>query len=159
MRPQQLSQRCVPGQAEMEGRSEVELFTDLHLRVCEYQRVQEEVNLVQEEKKSALRWDTRQAAALCEAYAAACEAAHVSSGVHEASSLEQRIQHRQEVKSARKQEGISMVLKQKLRKVEALQARAQRAFSLPVGQILAESTLHGALPYVDGDEQAASDEE
>ena len=123
-----------PGQAEMEGRSEVELLTDLHLRVCEYQRAQEEVSLVQEEKKSALRLYTRQAAALCEAYAATCEAAHVSSGVHEASSLEERIQHRQEVKSARKQEGISMVLKQKLQIIQALQAHAQRAFSLPVGR-------------------------
>ena len=71
-----------PGQAELGERSEVELLTDLHLRICEYQRAQEEVSLVREEKNSALRLYTRQAAALSEAYAAACKVAHVSSGVH-----------------------------------------------------------------------------
>jgi len=147
-----------PSQAEMEGRYVVELLTDLHLRVCEYQRAHEEVGLVQKEKKSALRLYTRQAAALGEAHAAAREAAHLSSAMHEASSLEKHVHHRQDVKAAMMQEGISVVLQQKLQSIQALHAHAQRAFLLPMGHILAESTFHGAtLPYLDGDEQAPSD--
>jgi len=147
-----------PSQAEMEGRSVVELLTDLHLRVCEYQRAQEEVGLVQKEKESTLRLYTRQAAALGEAHAAACEAAHFSSAMHGKSSLEEHIQHRQEVRSARMQAGISVVLQRKLESIQALHAHAQRAFSLPVGHVLAENILHGAaLPYLNGDEQAPSD--
>lgn len=147
-----------PSQAEMEGRSVIELLTDLHLRVCEYQRAQEELGLVQKEKDSALRLYTRQAAALGEAHAAASEAAHLSSAVHEASSLEEHIQHQQDVKTAKMQEGITVVLQQKLQSIRALHAHAQRAFLLPLGHVMAESTLHGAaLPYLDGDEQAPSD--
>ena len=57
-----------------------------------------------------------------------------------------------------KQEGISVVLEHKLQKVHALHAHAQCAFSLPImGHVLAKSTLPGALPYLDGDGQAASD--
>ena len=146
-----------PAQAEIEGKSVIQLLTDLHMRVCEFQRAEEEVSLVQKEKESALRLYARQADALNEAIAASCKAAHVSTVVHEASSLDERVQHQQNVRSATAQEGISMILEQRLQSVKALQAHARVAFSLPIAQVPAESILHGAvLPYLSGDELASS---
>ncbi|CAL5227797.1 g10820 [Coccomyxa viridis] len=147
-----------PAQAQLEGKSVIQLLTDLHMRVCECQRAQEEVSLVQKEKQSALRLYARRAAALTEAIAAFCEAMHVSTVVHEASSVDERVQHQQNVRSAMVQEGISVALEQKLQRVQALQAHARFAFALPVGEVLPESSMHGAaLPYLSGDELVLSD--
>ena len=147
-------------QAAWDGKPEIELLTELALRIGEHQRSQEELSLIEEEMASFLQLYARQASALHQALASVPQSPSRSGEAHEESSLVDRIQRCEAQKAARKQAGRKLVLQQKLDQVNILKAHAEQAFSLASGgnmqQAIAQGALSGHFNHLEEDVEAAS---
>ena len=146
-------------QADMHGKSELELLTELALRINEHHRAQEELTLIEEEMASCMQLYERQASALHDALAVLPQSPSRSGGAEEGSSLSELIQRCSAVKIARKQDGIRLLLQDKLEKVTMLRAHAERSFSLARSGNMQQALAEGASAshYAEVDYQAASD--
>lgn len=148
-------------QAGMHGRSEIELLTELALRISEHQRAQEEATLIQEEMSSSMQLYAQQASALHHALSGLPQGPSSGGEAHEGGSLIERMQQWKTMKAIRKQEGVRLLLEGKLEKVNVLRAHAEQSFSLArrgnMQQAVAQGALAGHVHYVEVDDEAASD--
>ena len=148
-------------QAMMDGRSEFETLTELEQRIAEHQRAKEELSLVQEEKRSTLQLYAQQQSAVSEALTIAWESAADGSSLQYESSATTFVKRCQSARAARKQAGICILLEERLQRVQALKAHAERAFALSssgsLAEALTESAMHSGVPNLEMDADSDSD--